>query len=109
MKFIYYLTFYNYCGKSLDLLINIFKKLHFNISIVQLPKRKTKIAVIKSPHVFNKSREHFESIIYKKLICFSTTFDENFIEKVLQGIYWSIFGISLKKKKISKNFFYLKK
>lgn len=109
MKSVYYLTFYSYCGKSLDFLISIFKKLFIKFSIIQLPKKKSKFVVIKSPHVFNKSREHFETIIFKKL--FFIVLDnnkKNIFNKIFKGIYWSIFGVSLKKIKISKNCFYIK-
>ena len=64
MKSIYYLTFYSYCGKSLDFLIGLFKKLFTKCKIIQLPKKKSKFFVIKSPHVFNKSKEHFENIYF---------------------------------------------
>ena len=109
MKSVYYLTFYSYCGKNLDLLIKMFIKLFNNISIIQLPKKKTKFAVLKSPHVFNKSWEHFETIVFKKLIFL--VLDNNnktLLKKVLKGIYWSMFGISLKKVKVSKGCFYIK-
>ena len=109
MKFIYYLTFYSYCGKSLDFLIKMFKKLFTNFNIVQLPKKKSKFVVIKSPHVFNKSREHFETIVFKKLILVSLDNKKNiFFNNLLKGIYWSMFGVSLKKTKRSKNCFYIK-
>lgn len=108
MKFVYYLTFYSYCGKSLDFLINMFKKLFIKFGIVQLPKKKSKFVVIKSPHVFNKSREHFETIILKKLFFIILDGSKKIIfNKILKGIYWSMFGISLKKTKISKSCFYI--
>lgn len=109
MKSVYYLTFYSYCGKSLDFLINMFKIFFSNVSIVQLPKKKTKFVVIKSPHVFNKSREHFETIVFKKLIFLTLKNKKQlFLQNILKGIYWSMFGVSLKKTKISKNCFYIK-
>ena len=109
MKFIYYLTFYSYCGKSLDFLISLFNKLFTKFNVIQLPKKKSKFVVIKSPHVFNKSREHFETIIFKKLVLVVLDSNKyNIFNNILKGIYWSMFGVSLKKTKISKNCFYIK-
>ena len=109
MKFVYYLTFYSYCGKSLDFLINLFKKLFIKFNVIQLPKKKSKFVVIKSPHIFNKSREHFETTIFKKLILIVLDRHKNgMFMSLLKGIYWSMFGVSLKKTKISKNCFYIK-
>ena len=108
MKSVYYLTFYSYCGKSLDNIINAFKKIFQKIKIVQLPKKKSKFVVIKSPHVFNKSREHFETIVFKKLVCIVlNTKNKNIFNNLLKGIYWSMFGLSLKKVKLSKKCYYL--
>ena len=72
-------------------------------------KKKSKFVVIKSPHVFNKSREHFETIIFKKLILIVLDHSKaNMFTNILKGIYWSMCGVSLKKTKISKNCFYIK-
>jgi ribosomal protein S10 len=109
MKSVYYLTFYSYCGKNLDYLIKMLSKL-FSISVSQLPKKKKKFVVIKSPHVFNKSKEHFETIVFKKLvlIVFDKYSDQRILfEKILKGFFWSVFGLSIKKTKLSKNCFYI--
>jgi hypothetical protein len=111
MKSVYYLTFYSYCGKNLDYLIKMLSKL-FVFSVSQLPKKKKKFVVIKSPHVFNKSREHFETIVFKKLIfIIFDKFDDKkkLFKLVFKGFFWSIFGVSVKKTKLSKNCFYIKK
>ena len=39
-----------------------------NISLVRLPTKVSKITLIKSPHVYKKSREQFESRHYARLI-----------------------------------------
>jgi hypothetical protein len=109
MKYVYYLTFYGYCGKNLDFLIFLFKKVFRIFGTVQLPKKKSKFVVIKSPHNFNKSREHFETIIFKKLFLIILDRSKSIIfNNLLCGIYWSMFGVSLKKIKILKNCFYIK-
>lgn len=110
MKVVYYLTFYSYCGKNLDFLLGLLKKLFIECKIIQLPKKKSKFVVIKSPHVFNKAREHFETIYLKKLIYLVLDYKKkDLLNSILKGIYWSVFGVSLKKKKISKNCFYYRK
>jgi hypothetical protein len=110
MRYVYYLTFYSYSGKFLELLIKIFKSLFFNVSIIQLPRQQSKVVVIKSPHVFNKSREHFETIVSKKLVYLPLHKNKEVLfHKVLKGIYWSMFGISVKKIKFCKKRIYILK
>lgn len=110
MRVVYYLTYYSFCGKSLDLLINIKSRL-FNFCVLQLPKRKKKIVVIKSPHVFNKSREHFETIIFKKLVLviLDNDYSKFFFERFIKGFFWSMFGVSVKKVRLVKKCFYISK
>ncbi len=112
MRYIYSITLNGYCSKSLNSLIQVIKNFFLNntkkISIINLPKVIKKTTVIKSPHIFNKSREHFESITYKKLIIFyiDNSVDNLLINNFLKGIYWSIFGVTLKKKKNIKKCLY---
>lgn len=49
-------------------LINILKKQNIEFSITYLPKKKKKITLLKSPHVYKKAREQFEIIKYSLII-----------------------------------------
>jgi ribosomal protein S10 len=108
MQILYVLTFTGYCGTSLEKLCKIFFTKYDCSGIIHLPLKKQKFIVIKSPHVFKKSREQFESFVYKKTIYIKLKLDEeNLFIKVLKGISWAYLGVSLKKLKISKNAFYI--
>ena len=110
MRFVYYLTFYSYSGKFLESLIQTFKSVFLYVSIIQLPSPQKKFTIIKSPHVFNKSREQFETIVSKKLVYFVLkNSDIALFNNIIKGIYWSMFGASVKKIKIYKNRSYIKK
>jgi small subunit ribosomal protein S10 len=56
------ITFY------LSYLINIFKKLNLLFKLNALPLKKKRITLLRSPHVFKKSREQFEVIKYKYVL-----------------------------------------
>lgn len=108
MNKIYILTFTGYCGKSLEKLCQVFFKKYDCSGIIHLPLKKQKFVVIKSPHVFKKSREQFESFTYKKTIFLNLKLNQEILfTRLLKGISWAYFGISLKKLKISKNCFYI--
>ena len=46
----------------------LFKKLKLNYSLVSIPKKKKKLTLLKSPHIYKKAREQFELISYKKIV-----------------------------------------
>jgi ribosomal protein S10 len=50
-------------------LSTICKKLNIDHSVVHMPKRIKRIALLKSPHVHKKAFEHFQMISYKTLFC----------------------------------------
>lgn len=87
---------YNY--KLLDFFINtISKNKKFpKLKTFNLPKKRKKLVVLKSPHVNSKSKEHFEIVVYRRLISLKSfkksdlVFFENFIKNNL------IAGISVK-------------
>lgn len=58
--------------ESLYLYINFLKKnfkiFNFNFKVLNLPKKKKRITLIRSPHVNKKSREQFELITHKSTI-----------------------------------------
>ena len=61
---------YNYLNKLLNnivILFNLFLNLNF-ITVVTLPNKRHLNTVLRSPHVFKKSREQFSIIMYNKLI-----------------------------------------
>lgn len=87
MFILYNLQFTGYCGKSLENNIKILKKIYKNLNFISLPKKKKNIVVLKSPHIYKKSREHFESVIHKKLlIIYIKTKKYKIFEKILKCI-----------------------
>jgi ribosomal protein S10 len=108
MIIVYYLTFTGYCGKSLEKLADIFAKNYKNTSFINLPITKKKFTVLKSPHIYKKSREQFESFINKKVIVLYLNYKQDFLtSKIFKGVAWSFLGVSFKKTKITKNCFYI--
>lgn len=61
---------YKYLHKLLNNLIILFNLLlnPNSISVVDLPNKRQFNTLLRSPHVFKKSREQFSIIIYNKLI-----------------------------------------
>lgn len=105
---VYSLIFTGYCGKSLERICKVFLKKYNSTGIIHLPKNNQKFIVIKSPHVYKKSREQFESVIYKKMInIYINNSEDTLFSNILKGVSWSVFGISIKKVKIYKNSFYI--
>jgi small subunit ribosomal protein S10 len=47
---------------------NLFKKLLLKYSLFNIPTKKRKITLLKSPHVHKKAREQFQLNMYKKTI-----------------------------------------
>lgn len=73
-------------------------------SFASLPTKCRLHVVIKSPHNFNKSREHFETKISKKVIKITVpNFKSNLFINYITGLSWSFFGISLDKRQCIKN------
>ena len=104
---IYSITFSGYCGKKLFNLINKLKKITLKVYLSSLPQKKTKFTMIKSPHNFNKSREHFETIVVKKLVYFISNYKFNLkFFKYLKSISWSLFGSNVKLVILKKKTFY---
>lgn len=63
-------------------LINLFQLLNIEYSIIQLPIRKKKFTLLKSPHVHKKAREQFEIVFYNT--CFNLKqFDISLINLIL--------------------------
>lgn len=58
-------------------------KFGIKVSRVGLPKIEKKITVLKSPHVFKKSKEQFKFVIYKTL--FILRGDQNNIQSFLKS------------------------
>lgn len=88
----------SYNHKLLDFFINnlIKNKKFSKIKSFNLPKKRKKLVVLKSPHVNSKAKEHFEMVVYSRLIslkCFKQSdliFFENYVKNNL------IAGISVK-------------
>ena len=89
------------------LFLNIFSNL--SIKILKMPKCIKKYAVLKSPHIYKKSMEHFESR-YSKVVfflCLPLEKESVFFKK-FKTISWSFLGVSVKHTRIEKQCFYLK-
>ena len=73
------------------------RHIFYYVRVASLPTNITKTTVIRSPHVYKKSREQFEVRTYKTIISFSTPnkavsnkfireFIENFSENLPSGV-----------------------
>lgn len=53
-------------------------------SWITLPKKRKRFTLLRSPHVNNKSKEHFEIVVYRRLLKFCVTYWElkNFIKNL---------------------------
>lgn len=51
-----------------NFIISTLKKSNILYSIAYLPKKKKRITLLKSPHVYKTSREQFQFVTYKMLI-----------------------------------------
>jgi ribosomal protein S10 len=56
----------------------ILTKFLINFKIVNLPTKKRRINLLKSPHVYKKAWEHFELKKYKKKIIINNILNQNF-------------------------------
>lgn len=81
---------------------NILPKLPVNVKgPIFLPKKRNKYTVIRSPHVYSLSREHFETSIFRRVFIFKYKFNflqdsqnllniesfrKNFLKKIPIGI-----------------------
>ena len=85
---VYFITFTGYVGKTLDNMVKLFMK-YYNLYcvIVLLPIKLKKLTILKSPHIFKKSREQFETKISKRLLILKIN-DFRFLlfDKLLSGI-----------------------
>lgn len=107
--------FYCFCFKTYDL--NFGKKIKsffFNLEKFfnkqgkllcnfALPRKISKITVLKSPHIFSKAKETFEQNIYKEIFFFIIDIKSFWkFHSIICSIGWSLFGVSCKKTKIEK-------
>lgn len=61
----------------------IFNKLKINYSIFNLQKKKRKITLLKSPHVYKKSKEQFEISHFKTIISIKSNMDSQIIKYLI--------------------------
>ena len=97
-----------YLNKIKKILNNIQNYFFFNmVGPVYLPLKKTKFTVLRSPHVFKKSREHFERIVSKISFYIDIPKNNNIMfSRLFKFFAWSYLGFSIKKIKVSKHSFY---
>jgi len=102
-KVIIKINLYSYHKKYLNIFI---KNLNFfikdNIKIINLPLKKTKYTVIRSPHIYKKSREQFERSTHKKVIyiTFLNKSSKN-IKELISFINENSIGLQSKIKKLN--------
>lgn len=68
----------------INFLKNIYIKLNIKFNIVMLPIKTKRITLLRSPHVFKKSREQFQITSYTSLICIKNF---NFSTQLLKFLY----------------------
>ena len=73
--------------ESIKLYINfldtILKKIRVQFSIINLPKKKNRIPLLKSPHVNKSAREQFEIRYYSTLLKIKSDIDHKTLELLL--------------------------
>ena len=73
--------------ESIKLYINfldtILKKIRVEFSIINLPKKKNRITLLKSPHVNKSAREQFEIRYYSNLLKIKSDIDHKTLELLL--------------------------
>jgi ribosomal protein S10 len=73
----YKITLSSSSKKSLNLYIKflsiIFKSLNIDLMIFNLPTTKKRIALLKSPHVYKKAKEHFEIQNFRIALSFNSS------------------------------------
>lgn len=67
---------------NIELLKEMFFRLNIKFKCVILPTKKKRFALISSPHVHKKSKEHFENIKYNRLFLLNINSEEQ-IKKLL--------------------------
>jgi len=85
---VYFITFTGYVGKTLENIIKLFKKYHsLYYLIALLPTKTKKLTILKSPHIFKKSREQFETKVSKRLMILGINVTQHLtFNKPLSGI-----------------------
>ncbi|MBL4623632.1 MAG: hypothetical protein JKY42_00565 [Flavobacteriales bacterium] len=61
----------------------LFKKLKLNFSVFNLPSTKKRLTLLKSPHVYKKSKEHFEIKNFKVLFSFNSFIEINTLKYLM--------------------------
>ena len=73
--------------ESLNYIYNFFrhntKKIKVEFSIINLPKKKNRITLLKSPHVNKSAREQFEIRYYSTLLKIKSDIDHKTLELLL--------------------------
>lgn len=73
--------------KSLHLYLKflniIFNKLNLTFSIFNFPSTKTRIALLKSPHVYKKAKEHFEKKKFQVVFFFHSPVEIHIFKYIL--------------------------
>lgn len=73
------------------------------VSPILLPIKRKKITVLKSPHVFKKSREQFEKITNKVCFFLVNSYGNDLkFQRFVKLFAWSFLGVSIKKVAIEK-------
>ncbi len=74
----------SYNQTSLSFYVDILKttlvEFGYSVSIVNLPVKYKRLTLLRSPHVYKKAKEQFESRIYSTVIQVSTTRDDHFLK-----------------------------
>lgn len=83
----YKITLSSSSKKSLNLYIKflsvMFKNLNINHSVFNLPTTRKRIALLKSPHVYKKSKEHFEIRNFKTILNFNSFIETETLKYLL--------------------------
>jgi len=83
----YKITLSSSSKKSLNLYIKflsvMFKNLNINHSLFNLPTTRKRIALLKSPHVYKKSKEHFEIRNFKTTLSFNSFIEAETLKYLL--------------------------
>lgn len=96
-------------GHTLNSFVSLFTNIFKEVVSVTLPKKTKKFVVLRSPHIYKKAMEHFESRQSTKIFLTSIPrLHEELFKKKLKAISWSFFGISIKLIRLEKQSFYLK-
>jgi ribosomal protein S10 len=87
MKKIYQIKIKSLHRDSLNLYINFLTKtlqsIKINFSICNLPKKKNRITLLKSPHVNKSAREQFEIKYYSTVIQLNDNINQKILETLL--------------------------